>query len=638
MILPVMSHIESPQPRRQAEAYRTLIAEYLLRTISPIRSLTIRNQNFLAFYLIQENAMNRQIAWYTRAFLVCAIITLALQSAAYSQPASKDKASKIDEVMTAANKYRLFNGSVLVAENGKVIYKKGLGLAQMEWNIPNTPDTRFRLGSITKQFTATLILQLVEQGKVKLDGKVSDYLPAYRKDIGEKVTIHQLLNHTSGIPSYTGLPGFFNDVSRNPYTTDDFIKKYASNNLEFEPGSKFSYNNSGYFLLGVIIEKVTEQTYEKALKERILDPLGMKNTGYDHHGTLIEKRASGYQKTPDGYVNAPYLDMSIPYAAGSMYSTVEDLYLWDQALYTDRILSPVMKELMYKPNLGDYAYGWVTTKAKVGALTETVPKIAHGGGINGFNTVIVRFPAQKHLIVMLDNTSQGRNLRGLETALTNILYDQPYDGPRMPIAEVLHKTINEKGLEAGLAQYRELKSKQANAYDFGEPELNTLGYQLLQAKKLNEAIEIFKLNVEAYPKGFNTYNSLGEAYMASGKTDLAIQNYKKSLELNADNTSAKDALKRLENKPVASDPKAYDAYVGEYEVTPTFLVKVFKEGEKLMTQATGQDAFELFPEGENKFFLRVVEAKVTFSKDDKGLVTGLIIHQGGRDMPGKKIK
>ena len=195
--------------------------------------------------------------------MVCAMILVALQSAALGQNTAQDKAAKIDEVMTAANKYRLFNGSVLVAENGKVIYKKGLGLAKMEWNIPNTPDTRFRLGSITKQFTAALILQLVEQGKVKLDGKVSDYLPAYRKDIGEKVTIHQLLNHTSGIPSYTSLPGFFNDVSRNPFTVDDFIKKYASNNLEFEPGSKFSYNNSGYFLLGAIIEKVTGQTYEQ---------------------------------------------------------------------------------------------------------------------------------------------------------------------------------------------------------------------------------------------------------------------------------------------------------------------------------------------------------------------------------------
>jgi len=581
--------------------------------------------------------MNRQIAFRIRALVVCAMILVALQSTALGQQTAQDKAAKIDEVMTAANKYRLFNGSVLVAENGKVIYKKGLGLAQMEWNIPNAPDTRFRLGSITKQFTATLILQLVEQGKVKLDGKVSDYLPTYRKDIGEKVTIHQLLTHTSGIPSYTGLPGFFNDVSRNPYTVDDFIKKYASNNLEFEPGSKFSYNNSGYFLLGAIVEKVTGQTYEKALKERILDPLGMKSTGYDHYGTLIEKRASGYQKTPDGYVNAPYLDMSIPYAAGSMYSTVEDLYLWDQGLYTDRVLSAAMKELMYKPSLEDYAYGWVITKAKLGTGTETVPKITHGGGINGFNTVIVRFPAQKHLIVMLDNTSQGRNLDRLETALTNILYDQPYDTPRMPLAEVLHKTIVEKGIEAGISQYRDLKSRQAKVYDFGEPELNSLGYQLLQERKLKEAIEIFKLNVEAYPQGSNTYDSLGEAYMVNGDTELAIQNYRKSLELNPKNTGATAMLKRLENK-VPSGPITFDAYVGEYEVSPSFTVKVYKEGEKLMTQATGQPAIELVPEGENKFFIQVVNAKVTFTKDDKGTVTGLIINQGGRETTAKKIK
>ncbi len=578
--------------------------------------------------------MIRKFVWQARSLFVCAMVVVVLQGHLVAQ----DKAAKIDEVMTAAHKYRLFNGSALVAENGKVIYKKGLGLANMEWNIPNTPETRFRLGSITKQFTAALILQLVEQGKLKLDGKLSDYLPDYRKDIGEKVTIHQLLNHTSGIPSYTGLPGFFNDVSRNPYTVSDFVKRYASNNLEFEPGSKFSYNNSGYFLLGAIVEKVTGQPYEQVLKEKILDPLGMKNTGYDHHDTLIEKRASGYQKTPDGYMNASYLDMSIPYAAGSLYSTVEDLYLWDQALYTDRVVSAASKDLMFKPNLSDYAYGWVVTKVKLGNGTDSVSKIAHGGGINGFNTVIVRFPTQKHLIVLLDNTSQGRSLEQLERELTNILYNQPHNLPRMPVAEVLQRTIAEKGIDAAIAQYRDIKTRQASAYDFSEQELNNLGYQLLQAKKLKEAVEIFKLNVAEHPQGFNTYDSLGEAYMVSGNTELAVQNYKKSLELNPQNTGATEMLKRLENKTVAVDPKVYDAYTGEYEVTPTFMVKVFREGDKLMTQATGQPSFELFPEAENRFFLRVVNAKVTFTRDDKGAVTSLIINQGGRDTLGKKIK
>ena len=294
-----------------------------------------------------------------RVWLSIAIILLA-QHAAIAQ----DHAAKIQEVLALAHKYRQFNGTALVAENGKVIYKGAFGPANIEWNIPNTPDTKFRLGSITKQFTATVILQLVEQGKIKLDAKLTDYLPEYRKDTGDKVTIHHLLTHTSGIPSYTSQSGFFENVSRNPYKVDEFVKKYASGDLEFEPGSKYTYNNSGYFLLGAIIERVTGKPYEQVLKANIFDPVGMTNTGYDHHDTLIPKRASGYRKTPDGYTNAPYLDMSIPYAAGSLYSTVEDLLVWDQALYTDKLLSAQSKALMYKPFLDEYGYGWVITKRR----------------------------------------------------------------------------------------------------------------------------------------------------------------------------------------------------------------------------------------------------------------------------------
>src|SRR6185503_7383232 len=254
--------------------------------------------------------MIRNLPTQIRLLFCIALVLLVSHQVALAQ----DHAAKIQELLALAHKYRQFNGSALVAENGKVTYKGAFGMANMEWNIPNTPETRFRLGSITKQFTATLILQLVEQGKIKLDGKLSDYLPDYRKDIGDKVTIHHLLTHTSGIPSYTGLPGFFDNVSRNPYKVTDFVKKYASGDLEFEPGSTFRYNNSGYFLLGAIIEKVTGKSYEQALKENVLDPIGMNNTGYDHHDTILLKRAAGYVKTADGYDNAPYLDMSIPYA------------------------------------------------------------------------------------------------------------------------------------------------------------------------------------------------------------------------------------------------------------------------------------------------------------------------------------
>ena len=474
-----------------------------------------------------------------RVWLSIAIILLA-QHAAIAQ----DHAAKIQEVLALAHKYRQFNGTALVAENGKVIYKGAFGLANIEWNIPNTPDTKFRLGSITKQFTATVILQLVEQGKIKLDAKLTDYLPEYRKDTGDKVTIHHLLTHTSGIPSYTSQSGFFENVSRNPYKVDEFVKKYASGDLEFEPGSKYTYNNSGYFLLGAIIERVTGKPYEQVLKANIFDPVGMTNTGYDHHDTLIPKRASGYRKTPDGYTNAPYLDMSIPYAAGSLYSTVEDLFLWDQALYTDKLLSAQSKALMYKPFLDEYGYGWVITNASFKQNNQPVQVITHNGGINGFTTTIVRFPNEKNLIVMLDNTG-SEYLDRLSDSIAKVIYNQPYEPPKASIVPVLTKTIAEKGIEGGVAQYRELKAKQAATYDFAEGELNRLGYQLLRTGKSKEAIEIFKLNVEAYPKSSNTYDSLAEAYVSSNDRELAIQNYKKSLELNPNNTNATEALKRL---------------------------------------------------------------------------------------------
>ncbi|HEX2270221.1 MAG TPA: serine hydrolase [Pyrinomonadaceae bacterium] len=470
-----------------------------------------------------------------------AVLLIGFQHAALAQ----DHAAKIQEMLTLAHKYRQFNGSVLVAENGKVIYKGGFGMANMEWDIPNTPDTKFRLGSITKQFTAVLTLKLVEQGKIKLDGKISEYLPDYRKDIGEKVTVHHLLTHTSGIPSYTGQPGFFANVSRNPYKVAEFVKTHTSGNLEFEPGTKFSYNNSGYFLLGAIVERVTGKSYEQALKEMILEPLGMKNTGYDHHDTLLPKRASGYARTGNAYTNAAYLDMSIPYAAGSLYSTVEDLYLWDQALYTDKVLTPQSKELMYKPFLRDYAYGWAITNASFKLNDQPVPIITHGGGINGFTTTIVRFPKEKNLIVILDNTSNP-NLNRLSDRIAKIIYDQPYELPKPSIATIIEKTIAEKGIEAAVAEYRDLKTKQAATYDFAEPELNALGHRLMSTGKTKEAIEIFKLNVEAYPQAFNTYDSLAEAYMNSNERELAITNFKKSLELNPNNRSASENLKKLE--------------------------------------------------------------------------------------------
>jgi len=489
--------------------------------------------------------MYRNLKFLSRVVLIFTVLCLfAVATPVFAQ----DRAEKIDEFVNLYYNYGQFNGSVLVAENGKVIFKKGYGLANMEWNIPNEPDTKFRLGSITKQFTAMLIMQLVEEKKIKLDKKITDYLPDYRKDTGDRITIHHLLTHTSGIPNYTNLPGYLENVSRNPYSVDEFVKKYCSGDMEFEPGSKFSYSNSGYFLLGTIIEKVTARIYEAVLKERILDPLHMNNTGYDHHAPIIPNRAIGYTKTFDGYVNAAYLDMSTPYSAGAMYSTVEDMYLWDQALYTDKLLSRKYMELMFKPYIsafrGSYAYGWAVNNVPVGETGNSIKVIQHGGGINGFNTLIARLVDDKYLIVLLNNTERTR-LNDMCRGIINILYDEPYNLPKKSLRDVLVKTILEKDVESAIAEYHELKEKYPDDYDFTEIEMNLLGYQLLAMNKIEEAIEIFKLNIEVYPESFNTYDSMGEAYMINGDKELAIKNYAKSLELNPNNTNAIEMLGRL---------------------------------------------------------------------------------------------
>ncbi len=578
-----------------------------------------------------------------QTFSVRALLAVLLLIAIPAVLVAQDKQQKIDELISAYNQFGQFNGSALVAENGKVLLKKGYGLANMEWNIPNQPDTKFRLGSITKQFTATLILQLVEQGKIKLDGKLSDYLDTYRKDTGNKVTIHNLLTHTSGVPNYTALPGFFQNVSRNPYTVTDFVQRYASGDLEFEPGTKFNYSNSGYFLLGAIIEKITGKPYEQVLKENIFDPVGMKNSGFDHYDRIIEKRASGYIKTLKGYENAPYLDMSIPYSAGSLYSTVEDLFLWDQALRGDKLLAEKSKQLMFTPNLSNYGYGFAIVSAKLGPNKFEVPTIQHDGGINGFNTTIVRMPRENNLIVLLDNTSQGRYLEAMTAGIASILYGQPYDAPKRSIAETLMKTISTSGITTAIKQYRDLKATKPNEYDFSEGVLNTVGYQLLQMDKKPEAIEVFKLNVELYPNSFNTYDSLGEAYMVSNNNELAIANYKKSVELNPNSQSGIRALARLTGssssiKETTVDPKVLESYVGDYELTPNLVLNVTIDNGKLMGQATGQSKVQLYPSSETEFFLKAIDAQVTFVKDQQGKVTHLILHQNGRNMDAKKIK
>jgi CubicO group peptidase (beta-lactamase class C family) len=482
-----------------------------------------------------------------KSILPALLFAFIFHSASLCAADTPDTAAKIDKLVAQYLDCCAFTGTVLVSDHDKVIFEKGYGLANREWNIRNTPDVKFRIGSITKQFTSMLIMQQVAKGTIKLDAHLSDYLPYYRKDTGSKVTIRQLLSHTSGIPSYTDDPKFFPDVSRNYYPVDDFVKNFCSGDLQFEPGTKFHYDNSGFFLLGAVLEHVTGKTYETLLKENILVPLGMKDSGYDHYADILPKRASGYQQKLSGVVNAPYLDMALPYAAGSLYSTVEDLYKWDQALYTDKLLPNDLKQKLFAPNLDHYGYGWDIREVPADEPGAGQTVISHGGGINGFNTLEQRYITDHDLIVIFNNTP-GASLGDMAKGIRAILYGQEPVAPKRSLSHDLGQTILQNGVDAAIAKYHELKTTRPNDYNFNEDALNGLGYGLLQENRNAEAIAIFKLNVEEYPKSGDVYDRLGEAYAKDGQKQSAIENYRKSLELDPKNQNAANKLKELEQR------------------------------------------------------------------------------------------
>jgi CubicO group peptidase (beta-lactamase class C family) len=556
------------------------------------------------------------------------------------------KTEQLDELLNQYLDYGKFNGSVLVADQGKVMYKKGFGMANMEWDIPNKPNTKHRLGSVTKQFTAMLILQLVAEGKIDLQTPITTYLPDYPKENGDKITTHHLLTHSSGIPNYTAFPDFFAAESRNPYTPDQFVKKFEDKELEFTPGEKFNYSNSGYFLLGVLIEKLSGKTYEEMLHEKIFTPLGMHDTGYDNHKDILKNRATGYEKNGTSFINSAYLDMSIPYAAGSLYSTVEDLYLWDQALYTTTLLPQKYMDLFFTPYIAafgnsQYAYGWGVGKEVIGNTTDSITVISHGGGINGFNTNISRSPSNKSLVVLLNNTG-GAPLGEMTRSIIGIMHGKTYDIPKKSLAYDFLNVIKSKGIKAGLAYYN--TNKEGDNFELNENEMNQIGYQLMGNGTVEEAAQVFKLNIDAFPKSPNAYDSYGEALMKLDDTEGAITNYKKSIEINPANQNGIDMLKKLGVntndlvKEVVVPEAILKTYIGIYELTPDFKITISKEGSQMKAQATGQPMADIYPKSNEEFYLKVVTAQVIFNKGENGKIESLTLFQGGQEMMGKKME
>lgn len=354
--------------------------------------------------------------------VVAGIAALAgvLLLAPLSPTATDAIAQEADAYLTKLMELQQFNGAVLIARGDQLLLKKGYGFANYEWGIKNTPQTKFRIGSLTKQFTAAAILQLQEQGLLSVDDALSEYIPDYPE--GDRITLHHLLTHTSGIFDITSIPGFL-ESTVNPSPVEETIEWFKHKPMDFEPGSDYKYSNSGYVLLGHIIEKVSGQRFGDYLKTHIFEPLNMHNSGQDLHQTLLEDRASGYSMDEDNrLMNARYIDMSVPIGGGSLYSTVEDLYLWDRALYEGPILNQNSLEAMFTPYLANYAYGW--------GVVELFgrKRISHTGGINGFASNIARYVEDDLVIIVLSNFEFAPMVQ-ISRDLAAIAFSEPFDLP-----------------------------------------------------------------------------------------------------------------------------------------------------------------------------------------------------------------
>jgi CubicO group peptidase (beta-lactamase class C family) len=535
-----------------------------------------------------------------------------------SSQADADLAKKIDAVMAEVYKPGEPGAAIIVRKGGKTIFRKGYGTADLELGIPVEPDMIFRLGSITKQFTAASILLLAEQDKLSLQDEITKFLPDYPTR-GKKITVEHLLTHTSGIQSYTDMPEWL-PLWRKDFTVKELIDFFKDKPMQFEPGESWAYNNSGYILLGAIIEKASGLIYEQFLEKNIFVPLGMKHSFYGHTERIIPRRIPGYQKGKDGIINAPYLSMTQPYSAGALLSNVDDLAVWNDAVFSGKVVKKESLEKAFTPFVlknGEstgYGFGWFASAIQ-GHRT-----IEHGGGIHGFSTYELTLPDDGLFLAILTNSSiAGR-------------------GPEPRAIKIAHLALG-------------LTESENKAVALAEKDLDSLVGVYENAQK----VEFYLTREGAKFFAQEAGGSKGEAFPASSE-EFFFKDSPYRLKIARTAAGAVTGIRlraRLgparvfarTNKPLPSprkvaavDPKIYDLYIGEYELAPTFTLTISKRDNRLFSRATGQPEAELFPESETRFFLKVVDAQIEFVKDETGRVTGLILYQGGQKIPGKKIR
>jgi CubicO group peptidase (beta-lactamase class C family) len=543
---------------------------------------------------------------YSRKTSYILILLLGLSTISYAQKLEK----QFDEMLSEQYLPMEPGATALVAIDGKIIYHKAFGMANLELDVKMEPDMVLEIGSITKQFTSVAILMLMEQGKLNLDDDITKFIEDYPTH-GHHISIHHLLTHTSGIKSYTSMESW-PSVWRKDFEPKELIDFFKNEPMDFSPGEEWRYNNSAYFILGYIIEKASGQTYEQFIETNIFKPLGMQSSLYGSNSEIIKKRAYGYQKNEE-YVNAEYLSLSQPYAAGSLMSTVKDLFIWNRAIRSNKLVKKESIELAftnYKLNNGEkinYGYGWFMNEID-GSLT-----IEHAGGIFGYVTNSIYIPNEDVFVAVFSNCDcNGPSV--VSTKMAAIAIGKPYPEEKDRISI---ESDNLKNL--------------VGVYDFADSSSRIITLEDNQLYSQRTGGNKFKI----FPIRKNTFS-----FENSFATIQFKENGNKIEAIFANRINKTEGIKTGKPIPVQTEIQLSEEimakYIGVYEVAPNFDISITLEDGKLMSQATGQNKFEIFAESQTKFFLKVVDAQIEFIENNDGKFESFILYQGGQEVSGQK--
>ena len=470
----------------------------------------------------------------TTALLLTALVATA--------PLHAQLHARIDSLMTVLVDRTEFSGTVLLADKGEVVYHKAFGFANREWKVPNTVDSRYKLASLGKQFTALLILQLAEEGKLSLDDPLVKHLPEYTVQGAEKIILRQVLSHTSGIPNYHVIPSFDSTVAKLPRTLEQFVGLFTDKPLLFEPGNGYQYSNLGYSALALVAQRAGGKSYSELLRTKVFEPAGMVDSFTEEDTRVKPHMANGYVNAYTHYERESFRDPSSVVGAGNVTSTTMDLLRYDRALRSGKLLSLRAQAEWTLPVREGYELGWMVMRYPVPGQ-DSVTVAYHDGGNRGFSTVMYRFLESDRCMVVLSNTGL-LDIYQVAGRIGRLWHGRAVPPVQIPLVRDYVRELETRGAEAAIQFFHDHRADPEYLMDGAA--FNTLGYQFLGKNRVDDAVRVFELNVEAFPEVADTYDSLGEGYMKQGKRELAIANYRRSLELDPNNANAKVMLAKLD--------------------------------------------------------------------------------------------